>query len=96
MGLIWSLVFAPDGKTLASCSRDGTVKLWNVIVREDAGTLRGNRGQVAAVAFAPNGNLLAAAGSDGTIRLWPAAPFAETDAPVTGSPAVLKPAPSPE
>jgi WD40 repeat protein len=78
---IWTVALAPDGKTLATCSRDGTVKLWNLTVQAEAATLKGHQGQVVAVAFAPDGNLLATAGTDGKIRLWRASPFSETDAP---------------
>jgi WD40 repeat protein len=85
------VAFSPDSKTLASGSRDGTVKLWNLKVLQEAITLRGHRGQVASVAFAPDGNLLATTGSDGSIRLWRAPPFAETDAPDGNSPVVPEP-----
>ena len=88
---IRSLAFAPDGSTVATCSRDGTVKLWNVNVRAEVTTLKGHRGPVTAVAFAPDGNLLATGGADGTIRLWRASPLAETDAPLRSRPAVPEP-----
>jgi WD40 repeat protein len=35
-GSVYSVRFAPDGKTLASASRDGSVKIWNVPDRKNA------------------------------------------------------------
>jgi WD40 repeat protein len=29
-GPVWSVAFSPDGKTLASGSQDGAIKLWDV------------------------------------------------------------------
>ncbi len=29
-GWIWNIAFAPDSKTLASASKDKTIKLWNL------------------------------------------------------------------
>jgi WD40 repeat protein len=84
--MIWSLAFAPDGKTVATCSRDGTVKLWNLRVHAEVATLKHDHGQIPAVAFAPDGSMMATSGSDGKIRLWRASPFEETDRLVQNSP----------
>src|SRR5262249_40675155 len=62
-------VFAPDGKTLASCGEDGTIRLWDV--RSGKETLRLERKRaVAAVAFSGDGQFLAAGGADGKVCLW--------------------------
>src|SRR5262245_4891340 len=37
-----SLAYSPDGKTLASSSRDGTIKLWDVATGTERATLRGH------------------------------------------------------
>jgi len=71
-GKVLSVAFAPDDKTLASTSFDGTVKLWNVATRQAALTLTEHTGPVTQATFAPDGKLLAATGADGTVRLWPA------------------------
>src|SRR5215813_9059102 len=55
------LAYAPDGKTLATGSKDGTVRLWDAAGKERA-TLPGHERMVTALAFAPDGKTFATAG----------------------------------
>jgi WD40 repeat protein len=64
-----SVAFSPDGKTLASGSVDGSVRLWDADSRKEIAELRGHRSWVNAVAFARDGTL-ASAGSDNRVSLW--------------------------
>ncbi|MFF0574749.1 nSTAND1 domain-containing NTPase [Streptosporangium saharense] len=68
-----AVVFSPDGHTLASASRDRTVRLWDLTEPhrpEALAVLTGHTGNVNAVAFSPDGHTLASAGWDRTVRLW--------------------------
>jgi WD40 repeat protein/energy-coupling factor transporter ATP-binding protein EcfA2 len=68
---VWTVAFSPDGKWLASGSRDATIRLWQV---DDPATeplvLRGHEDAVWSVAFSPDGQWLASGSTDSTIRLW--------------------------
>jgi eukaryotic-like serine/threonine-protein kinase len=65
------LTFSPDGKMLASASKDQTVRFWETSTwREAAGPLRGNGDEVHAAAFAPDGQAFATGGRDGSVLLW--------------------------
>jgi WD40 repeat protein len=72
-GLIVKFAFSPDGKTLASASYDGTVKLWDFAARREIATLtvEGLR-LLSTVVFSPDGNTIATAGKplDSPLRLW--------------------------
>lgn len=59
--------FSPDGRTLATSSWDGEVRLWSVSNWELLGALHNNG--TAAIDFAPDGKTLASAGSE-EVTLW--------------------------
>jgi WD40 repeat protein len=71
---VGSVVFSPNGKCLASCSQDQTVRVWNTTLGERFGTpvavLLGHTSHVARADFTPNSQRLVSASSDGTLRLW--------------------------
>ena len=67
---VYCIAFSPDGQTLASGSRDSTIRLWNIQTRRRKATLIGHISRVKAVAFSPDGNTLASTGIDDTVRLW--------------------------
>ena len=67
-----NVVFSLDGRTIASWSVDGHIRLWDVITGEHMQTLTGHTDSVECVAFSPDGRTIASGSSDSTIRLWDA------------------------
>jgi hypothetical protein len=73
------VAFGPDGRRLASASRDGTARVWDATTGEAILNLRGHSNQLSEVAFSPDGRRLASV-SGGTseggapalaeVKLW--------------------------
>jgi len=70
--VINQIVWSPDGMTLASASRDKTIRLWDANTGKRRFILEGHTDAVVAVAWSPNGTVLASGAADKTIRFWDA------------------------
>jgi WD40 repeat protein len=74
-GIVTSLAFSPDGKTLASGTYDAsgiygdTIILWDLETHQPIGQPFGGDG-LTSLAFSPDGKILAASRYDQTIILW--------------------------
>src|SRR5262245_60939498 len=66
---IWSLAFAPDGKTIAAGGGSGQLALLPLQGQKGRQTLSLHTNLVLALAYSPDGKLLASGGSDRTVRL---------------------------
>ena len=70
-GWVMGLAYSPDGKSLASTSLDGTVKIWSLspgnetVAVSVAGAVYGNR-----LAYNPNGEEFITSSGDGTTTVW--------------------------
>jgi RNA polymerase sigma factor (sigma-70 family) len=65
-----SVVFSPDGRTLATAGRDGTVSLWEVATGALRRRFHGHTAAVGKLAFSADGQTLASASADTTVLLW--------------------------
>jgi hypothetical protein len=69
-GAIHGLAFAPDGKTVVSCSEDQTLRLWDVAAGSERQRFTGHTDEVTDAAFTPDGRQLVSGGRDRSVRLW--------------------------
>ena len=72
LGRIFSLMYSPDGKTLACSGHNGLVILIDVATGKQRVTLRGHDDNVNRVVFNPKGTLLVSGGDDEKVILWDA------------------------
>ena len=69
-GLIWELVFSPDGTRIAGAGEDGMTHLWDTATGKETARCRGHERKVLSVAFRPDGRHIVTASADGTVRQW--------------------------
>lgn len=67
------LAFSPDGKSLASTSLDGTVKVWSLLTGTESVAVASVPAEFGTrVAYSPDGMMFATNGGDGSATLWDA------------------------
>jgi WD40 repeat protein len=71
-GNIVAGVFSPDCKSLATSSKDYTIRIWDVATKRERHCLKGHGGgaTVTTLAFSSDSKCLATAGNDGRISVW--------------------------
>ena len=68
--IVNQVAFSPDGATIATCSDDATIRLWDAQTGSLLKTLAGHAGRVNRIAFSPDSSWLASGADDNTIRRW--------------------------
>jgi WD40 repeat protein len=71
-GVVYSAAFAPDGKTLASASSDGTVRLWDWPAGKLRQTLEPQKGEMVLATYSPDGKTLVCTTRDRVVIAWDA------------------------
>ena len=66
---VTSIVFSPDGSTLASGYNDGTIRLWEISTRKNK-NLKGHADSILSLDFSFDGRTLASGSRDKTICIW--------------------------
>jgi len=66
-----AVAFSPDGKYVASGSRDGTARVWEAQTGREIARMT-HEADVTALAFSPDGKYVASGSRDGTARVWEA------------------------
>ncbi len=66
-GRVTGLAYSADGRTLASCGWDNTVRLWSVATREEQFRFPLQLGPLSTLCISPDGTRFAVAGSDGPL-----------------------------
>src|SRR5687767_8782360 len=69
LGGILSLAWSPDGKHIATGSREGTLHLWGAASGKRTRVLATYPSPVVALAWSPNGRYVAASAGNGTLQI---------------------------
>jgi WD40 repeat protein len=78
---VWSAEYSPDGRWLATASRDGTARVWDARSGQPVTPPLRHLGGVVSARFNVEGNQLITCSHDKTARIWDA----QTGQPITSS-----------
>jgi WD40 repeat protein len=81
MGGVFDSAFSPDGRTLATSSWDGQVRLWELATGQVRCSFKGHTDRLFRVAFAPDGREVASGGVEGSVLVWDCMGLGTTEPP---------------
>jgi len=67
---VYTIALSPNGKTVASGSNDGGVKLWDIEMRKVTAKWTGHTDRVLSMRWSADGMCVASGSIDGTVRVW--------------------------
>jgi WD40 repeat protein/HEAT repeat protein len=59
MGAVVTMAFDPEGRRLATCSLDGSVRVWDIVAGEELLCFRGHSQEPSSLSFSPDGKRIA-------------------------------------
>ena len=68
--ILTGAAFSPDGRYIATVSRDRSIRLWRTLTEHGRLALFGHNGSVHDAVFSPGGSQVVSASSDNTARIW--------------------------
>jgi len=69
---IESIMFSPNGKDIASASRDGTIRIWDVNSAKVKFVLCGHSESVNSISYNLDGTKMVSSSNDGFVKIWSA------------------------
>ncbi|RPI77965.1 MAG: hypothetical protein EHM45_07265 [Desulfobacteraceae bacterium] len=69
-GSITALACDPEGKTVATGSKDKTIKIWDIKSGAKFETQRKHKGEIQTLVFSPDGKNLISGSADATVKIW--------------------------
>jgi len=67
---VWSIALSPNVKTVASGSRDGTIRLWDIETKKVVARWTRHTDVASSLCWSVDGERMVSGSNDGTMRVW--------------------------